>query len=145
MDALKEYKDKSKVFFDIKGCAFRSQDWYHGGVDELVYEVGLKWELENLGYTVLRQTEFPVYYRGVITNIRRRVDLVVQSKYIGNVILELKAVNFIEDKHRLQLHSYMRLTNTTYGMMINFSPKGIVYTEIWEYDSIKNTCYRITV
>lgn len=145
MDALKEYDDKTKVFFDIKGCAFRSQDWYHGGVDELVYEVGLKWELEHLGYTVLRQTEFPVYYRSVLTDIRRRLDLVVVSPHVGNIILELKAVNFVEDKHRAQLHSYLRLTNTTYGMLINFSPKGIVYTEIWEFDAIKNICRRITI
>lgn len=143
MDAQKEYNDRVKVFYDIKGCAFRSQDWYHGGVDELVYEVGLKWELEHLGYIVLRQTEFPVYYRGVQTDIRRRMDLVVASQ-LGNIILELKAVNFIDDKHRNQLHSYLRLTNTVYGMIINFSPKG-VYTEIWEFDAYKNFCRRITL
>lgn len=143
MDALAEYRDRMRPFGDIKGCAFKSYNFYHDGVDELIYEVGLLWELEQLGYKVHRQKEFPVYYKGAVTDICRRMDLVVETPKIGNIILELKSVNYVEDKHRKQLWSYMRLTDTTYGMLINFGPKG-VYTETFEYDSQSNSCYRIT-
>jgi len=143
MDALAEYRERMKPFSDIKGCAFNTYNFYHDGVDELIYEVGLKWELEQFGYMVHRQEEFPVYYKGVKTDVVRKMDLVVETPMIGNIILELKAINFIEDKQRKQLWSYMRLTNTTYGMLINFGPKG-VYTEVFEYDSNSNSCYRIS-
>lgn len=144
MDALREYNEKIKPFTDIKGCAFKSYNWYKGGADELVYEAGLCWELKQLGYQVLRQQDFPIFYKGEQTNILRRIDVAVETFTLGNIILELKSVNYIEDKHRQQLHSYLRLTNTRYGMLLNFGPK-MVYTEIWEYNPTDNSCYRIKV
>jgi len=138
---LNEYRERLKPFEDIKKCAFNSYNWYHEGVDELTYEVGLKIELEAKGYVVHRQEEFQVYYKGEPTDLRRRMDLVVETPKLGNVILELKALNFIEDKQRKQLWSYLRLLNNEYGMIINFGPKD-VYTEIWHYDSETNKCER---
>ena len=37
-----------------------------------------------------------------------------------NIIVELKAVNFVDKSHRRQLFNYMHLTHTEYGMLINF-------------------------
>ena len=140
---LKEYEKQVKPIRDIKGCAFNAYNWFRENVDELVYEVGLKIELERLGYKVRRQEEFEVYYKGEPTGMFRRMDLIVETSTMGNIILELKAVNYIEDKHRKQLWSYQRLLNNEYGMIINFGPKD-VYTEIWEYDIQSNSCKRVT-
>jgi ABC-type antimicrobial peptide transport system permease subunit len=40
---------RRKLFSDIVGRAFRSYNYFHWGVDELVYEAGLKAELEEIG------------------------------------------------------------------------------------------------
>lgn len=134
---------RSKVFSDIVGCAFRSYNYFHWGVDELVYEAGLKAELEELGYQVLRQQEFPIYYKGKPTEVNRKVDLVVRDKVLGFIILELKAIDYISDVQRTQLWSYMKLLNNPYGMIVNFSPKG-VYSENWMLgESTKDRCIRI--
>ena len=121
-----------------------SYNWYREIVDELVYEVGLKIELEQLGYKVHRQEEFEVYYKEKPTGIFRRMDVVVETETLGNIVLELKSINFIEDKQRKQLWSYLRLLNNRYGMLINFGQQS-VYTEIWEYDPKTNSCSRVSL
>ena len=132
-----------KVFSDIVGCAFRAYNYFHWGVDELVYEAGLKAELEELGYQVLRQQEFPIYYKGKPTEVNRRIDVVVRDEVLGFVILELKAMEYIYDVQRAQLWSYMKLLNNKYGMLINFSPKW-VYSENWMLGAdIKDKCIRV--
>ena len=132
-----------KVFSDIVGCAFRAYNYFHWGVDELMYEAGLKAELEELGYQVLRQQEFPIYYKGKPTEVNRRIDVVVRDEVLGFVILELKAMEYIYDVQRAQLWSYMKLLNNKYGMLINFSPKG-VYSENWMLGAdIKDKCIRV--
>lgn len=132
-----------KVFSDIVGCAFRAYNYFHWGVDELVYEAGLKAELEELGYQVLRQQDFPIYYKGKPTEVNRRIDVVVRDEVLGFVILELKAMEYIYDVQRAQLWSYMKLLNNKYGMLINFSPKG-VYSENWMLGAdIKDKCIRV--
>ena len=134
---------RTKVFSDIVGCAFRSYNYFHWGFDEIVYEAGLKAELEDLGYEVFRQQEFPIYYKGRPTEVNRRMDLVVRDKLLGFVVLELKALDYIYDAQRLQLWSYMKLLNVKYGMLINFSPKG-VYSENWMIEDIKiGKCVRV--
>lgn len=133
---------RAKMYSDFVGCAFKSYNYFHWGVDELVYEAGLKSELEELGYEVLRQREFPIYYKGKPTEINRRMDLMVRDKVLGYVIIELKAIDYIGDPHRMQLWSYMKLLNNKYGMIINFSPKG-VYSENWMLgDTVQDRCIR---
>lgn len=130
---------KDKVFSDIVGCAFRSYNFYHWGVDELVYEAGLLAELLELGYQVYRQEEFPVYYKGQPTPVKRRMDLVVMDRNIGSVVLELKTLDRVGDHQRHQLWSYMKLMNMRFGMLINFHKTG-VYTERWKLDPATGMC-----
>ena len=118
------------AIYAIKGAAFSSYNFYHEFVDEITYEIGMMMELNRQeGYAVHRQKEFFVYYKGENTGITRRVDLVVDTPS-GTFIVELKALNAVDDKQRRQLWSYMRLLNCQYGMLMNFSPTG-VYSEVW--------------
>lgn len=130
------------MFSDFVGCAFKSYNYFHWGVDELVYEAGFKAELEELGYIVLRQQEFPIYYKGKPTEVKRRIDLVVMDDILGHVLIELKSIDYVSDIQRRQLWSYMKLLNNKYGMLINFSEKG-VYSENWMLgDDIHDKCIR---
>lgn len=138
-----EFENKRKIMCDkIVGCAFASYNYWHSGVDELVYEAGLCCELEEAGYIVHRQEDFPIYYKGRATRVKRKFDLIVTDRELGNVILELKALDTVGEQQRLQLWSYLKLTNSPFGMLINFSPKG-VYSERWGYDHETQKCYRI--
>ena len=122
---------KRRLFTQIVGGAFNSFNYYHANMDELVYEAGLVIELEQKGLLVHRQEEFPIYYKGLPTPVKRRMDIVVSDRELGHVILELKAIDYVSDTNRKQLWSYMKLMHCRFGMLINFSPKG-VYSENWE-------------
>jgi GxxExxY protein len=134
MNLLADYEKKMKPFYDIIGAAYESQKWYRTGLHESVYEIGMSIELKQKGYEILKQEEFKIWYKGQPTDRKCRMDLVVHTPLIGNIIVELKALNMIDDRQRKQLWSYLRLTNTKYGILINFGPKS-VYSEKWEYDA----------
>lgn len=133
---------RSRLVKDIANCSFASYNFYHSGMDELTYEAGLKVELERLGKVVLRQAEFPIYYKGVASGVNRRMDLVVQDKDLGLVVLELKALERIGDLQRHQLWSYMKLMNIHLGVLINFAPNGVYY-EAFSLNEETGMCDRI--
>ena len=82
----------------------------------LAYEAALKYLLEQKGFKVERQVYLPMFWDDVQLDHTYRMDLVIND----NIIVELKAVNFVDKSHRRQLFNYMHLTHTEYGMLINF-------------------------
>ena len=68
-----------------------------------------------------RQKYLPIFWDDVKLDQDYRMDLVVND----NIILELKAVNFVDKEHRRQLFNYMHLTHTEYGMIINFGSDSL--------------------
>ena len=104
---------------------------FRGGLLESAYEAALKYLLEQKGFNVERQVYLPIYWDDVRLDQDYRMDLVIN----GNIIVELKAVKYIETPHRRQLWNYMNLTHLQYGMLINFSPDGL-YSEWYCRDEI---------
>ena len=121
MDLVQEYNKKYEFFSDIAGEAMRVHRKYHNGLLESAYEAALKYLLEQKGYAVERQVFLPMYWDEVQLDQTYRMDLVVN----GNIIIELKAVNFVDKEHRRQLFNYMHLTHTEYGMLINFGGESL--------------------
>lgn len=130
MDLIQEYNKKYQFFSDITGEAMRVHRKYHNGLLESAYEAALKYLLEQKGYTVERQVPLPMYWDDVQLEQTYRMDLVVN----GNIILELKVVNFVDKEHRRQLFNYMHLTHTEYGMLINFGGDSL-FSEWYRRDS----------
>lgn len=116
MNLIEEYNKKYEFFKDITGEAMKVHRKYHGGLLESAYEAALKYLLELKGYKVERQVYLPMFWDDVPLDQTYRMDLVIND----NIIVELKAVNFVDKSHRRQLFNYMHLTNTEYGMLINF-------------------------
>ena len=130
MNLIEEYNNKYQFFADITGEAMRVHRKYHNGLLESAYEAALKYLLEQKGYSVERQVFLPMYWDDVQLDQTYRLDLVVN----GNIIIELKAVNFVDKEHRRQLFNYMHLTHTEYGMLINFGPDGL-FSEWYKRDN----------
>ena len=86
------------------------------GLLESVYETVLLKLLTKKGLHVLRQVSVPIEYEGEYINEGFRVDLFVQ----GKVIIELKSVEKITLAHKKQLLTYLRLTKTKLGFILNF-------------------------
>lgn len=131
MDLIEEHNKRYAFFREITGEAMSVHRKFRGGLLESAYEAALKYLLEQKGFNVERQVYLPIYWDDVRLDQDYRMDLVIN----GNIIVELKAVKYIETPHRRQLWNYMNLTHSQYGMLINFSPDGL-YSEWYCRDEI---------
>jgi GxxExxY protein len=87
------------------------------GLLETVYEVILAYELRRRGLQVERQIAVPVAYEGLKFDEGFRIDLMVENK----VIIELKCVERLNNAHKKQLLTYLRLADKRLGYLLNFS------------------------
>ena len=131
MNLIEEHNKKYKFFSDITGVAMKVHSKYHPGLLESAYEAALKYLLELEGYKVERQVLLPIFWEGVQLDQTYRMDLVIND----DIIVELKAVNFVDKEHRHQLWNYMHLTHKRFGMIINFGSKSL-FSEWFERDPV---------
>jgi hypothetical protein len=139
MDLIKSYNKKYEFFRDITGVAMKVYNKYKYGLAESAYEAAIKYLLEKDGYYVECQAYLPIYWDDVKLDKNYRMDLVVNEE----IIIELKAVSFIDMQHRKQLWNYMRLTHLPYGMLINFGNEKNLYSEWYQYNVGENTIEKI--
>ncbi len=84
---------------------------------ESVYEECLYYELKKRNLSVQKQKPLPLIYEDVKLEIGYRVDIIIEDK----LILEIKAVEALNDIHFAQLLTYLKLTDCKLGMLINFN------------------------
>jgi GxxExxY protein len=87
------------------------------GLLESVYEVVLAHELSRSGLQVQRQVSIPIAYEDIHFDEGFRADLIIEKK----VLIELKCVEKLHSAHKKQLLTYLRLTGTKLGYLLNFS------------------------
>ena len=89
------------------------------GFLEKVYENALVHELRKSGLRVEQQRPSVVTYDGVIVG-EYAADMVVES----SVIVELKAVNMVDQVHVAQCLNYLKATSMRLCLLLNFgSPR----------------------
>lgn len=86
------------------------------GLLESVYEGALAHELRMRGLDVRTQVPVAVRYRGVEFREGFRADLIVEDK----VIIEIKSVETLNNAHKKQVLTYLRLSGRKLGFLINF-------------------------
>ena len=104
---------------EIIGSAIAVHRALGPGLLESAYEACLAYELAERGLTIERQKALPVTYRGVHVDCGYRIDLLVE----GLVVVELKAVERLDPIHEAQLLSYLKLSGSRVGLLINFNVK----------------------
>ena len=130
MDLINEHNNKYRFFADITGEAMKVYNKFRPGLMESAYEAALKHLLKKGNHKVEQQVWLPMYWDDEKLDQDYRMDLVVD-----NVILELKAVQYVNSEHRKQLWSYMNLTHTEYGMLLNFGNRQGLLSEWYKrYD-----------
>lgn len=86
------------------------------GLLESVYEVILAYELEKKGLIVQRQEPINIIYEGIQFDEAFRADLLVNDM----VLVELKSIELINNAHRKQLQTYLKLSGKKLGYLLNF-------------------------
>jgi GxxExxY protein len=101
----------------ILDAAFKVHTTLGPGLLESVYEACLIHELKSCGLIVENQISLPVAYGGITVDSGLRIDLLVENC----VIVEIKAVENIIPLYNAQLLTYLKLTKTQIGLLINFN------------------------
>src|SRR5690242_12653463 len=107
------YKDLTK---DIIDSAFNVHNALGCGLLEKVYGNALIHDLELKNKKVTQQQQYGVVYREKEGGLYY-ADLVIEDK----VIVEIKAVNRLDDVHRAQILNYLRISGLRVGLLMNFS------------------------
>ena len=87
------------------------------GLLESAYEECLYFELYRLNLKVEKQKPLPLIYREVELDVGYWIDLLVENK----LVIEIKSVEALNDLHMAQILTYLRLSNTKLGLLINFN------------------------
>lgn len=101
----------------VVDAAFAVHSTLGAGLLESLYETCLEHELRKRGLHTRRQLVIPVVYDGLRFDEGFRIDLLVE----GSVVVEVKAVERLLPVHDAQLLTYLKLTDTRVGQLINFN------------------------
>ena len=111
----------------IIGAAFEVHKFLGNGFQEVIYQRGLAFELTRAGLTFAREVEKDIFYKELTQPIgTRRADFVVEEK----VLVELKAINELEDVHITQALNYLRAYRLEVGLLINFGSKSLTFKRL---------------
>lgn len=104
----------SKVVFE---AALKVHRALGPGLLENAYQECLFYELAKSGLSVAKEKPLPLLYEDVKMEIGYRVDLMIENKFI----IEVKAVDSLNDVHLAQILTYLKLSGCKLGMLINFN------------------------
>jgi GxxExxY protein len=112
----RELGDTNVVTGQIVDAAIRVHRAIGPGLLESAYQKCMEYELAHRGLQVEANVALPIRYGSVQLEACYRIDLLVE----GSVMVELKAVARLHPLHSAQLLSYLRLSNTRIGLLLNF-------------------------
>lgn len=110
--------------YAIVGAAMHVYNTLGAGFLEAVYQEALEIELQKRGIPYEREKELTITYEGIALKQTYRADFVCY----GQIIVELKAVNNLDNAHRAQVFNYLKATDLKLGLLFNFgNPRQFEY------------------
>jgi GxxExxY protein len=110
----------------IIGCAMQIHRTLGNGFQEVIYQRCLAIELRLEGLSFEREKEMDIFYRSEHVGTRR-VDFFVE----GLVMVELKAVEKLEDIHKTQAINYLEVYSIADGLLINFGGTSLEFKRVY--------------
>ncbi len=109
--------DENELGNLILDCAFEVHRKLGPGLLESTYQACLAYELEQSVLEVIKEAALPVVYKDVHLQCGYRVDLWINRR----VIIEIKAVDALNDVHLAQVLTYLKLSENKLGYLLNFN------------------------
>ena len=132
--------DEDALTERIIGAAIVVHKQLGPGLLEGLYQKALTVRLEEVGLPFRREVPFLVHYAGKVVG-EHRLDLLVDDK----VVLELKAVEALNQLHKAQLLTYLRTSGVTIGLLINFGTELIQVKRVLNTHQYQNSSPRPSV
>ena len=130
------YKDR---MYQIIGAAMSLYNELGSGYSEPIYQECLSILCSEKDIPWEREKSLKMYYHGVELEKTYKADFVC----FEDIIVELKAVSELLSEHRAQLFNYMRITNTRFGILINFGEAQRLHAEKYMFNENTNKFYLI--
>ena len=118
----------------IIGCAMEVHRTLGNGFQEKIYQrcLAIEFNLQKIKY--VWEQEMEIFYKGNSVGLRR-VDFFIE----GQVMLEIKAVEKIEEAHKAQAINYCEAYNIADGLLINFGAKSLEFKRVYNNRLITQT------
>ncbi len=108
--------DVNAISKEVVDAALKVHQTLGPGLLESVYEKVLAKELSERGLSVKCQEAVSITYEGEEIGVAFKADIIVNDL----VILELKSVEELSKLHSKQLFTYLKLSNKSLGLLLNF-------------------------
>ncbi len=109
------------ITYKVRGAVFEVYNILGPGLLESAYEAALAFEFVKLGMECETQVPINVLYKGQDLGLGYRMDMLIEDM----LVLELKSVDILNDIHKKQLHTYLKLSNKPLGLLINFNTTNL--------------------
>ncbi len=107
----------------IIGAAMKVHSELGPGFTEKVYQDALAIELRYRNIPFRREVELHASYRNITLESTFKPDFICYEK----IIVEIKAVNELNDVHRSQAMNYAKVAGMKLALLINFGESSLVY------------------
>ena len=104
----------SKIAVD---CMFKVHKNLGPGLLESAYEECLFYELSKTSLLIERQKPLPLFYETIKMEIGYRLDFMIGNK----LVIEVKAVEALNDVHKAQVITYLKLSGCKLALLVNFN------------------------
>ena len=106
----------------IISCMYKVHKKIGPGFLECIYHKALEMELLKCFEQVETEKQYEFLYENIEIG-KYILDLVIDNK----VLVEIKAVKELNDHHKSQIISQLRISNILIGFLVNFSKKDLVF------------------
>jgi len=122
----------NEITHKIIGCAMQVHSTLGNGFQEVIYQRALAIEMRMANLPFEREMEMPIFYRDEQIGTRR-VDFFMESC----VMVELKAMEKIEDVHKAQAINYLEAYHIADGLLINLGGLSLEFKRLYNKKLIK--------
>ncbi len=119
-------EDIDKLTHKIIGCAMQVHRTLGNGFQEVIYQRALAIEFQYQNIEFKREMEMNIKYRGHDIGTRR-VDFFIENC----VMLEIKAVEKLENVHKTQAINYCEAYHIADGLLINFGGQSLDFKRVY--------------
>lgn len=106
--------------YKIRQCIYEVHKQMGCGFSEKLYQDALEQEFKLQAVPYARERHITFNYKGIVLQHDYFLDFLCYDQ----IIVELKAVNALDDTHKAQVYNYLRATDLDVALLANFgNPK----------------------
>ncbi|WP_300439705.1 GxxExxY protein [Christiangramia sp.] len=117
------YKQES---YELIGVLFDVDNEFGGGFLEAVYSDAIEYELKSKKIPFEREKRYQVNYKEIVLPHQFVADFVIYNK----IILEIKSVAALNDRHVAQCINYLKVSGNKLAILVNFEADKLIHQRI---------------